>query len=275
MPYAAILVHARAAPEALPALKCARALAEMFNATLIGVAAEMIPPPPSDDGISSISGPWVVAMREISEANLVKAKTLFHEVASGLAKPTLWECGLQLPGPALAAAARGADLLVASGPTGKHQDPYSQISASDLAMTSGRPVLVTPADGAPFVGKKIVLAWKDTREARRAMADAMPFFQRADEVLVLEVCDERDGADAAIRTEDVVQALKRHGVVAQAKVAGHKPADGHEILRQAALFGADLIVAGAYGHTRLGEWAFGGVTHDLLTQHSLYVLLSH
>ena len=93
------------------------------------------------------------------------------------------------------------------------------------------------------------------------VADAMPFFERAEKVLVLEVCGEKDEADAAVRTEAVAQALRRHGVAAAAQVAAHKPADGHEILRQASLFGADLIVAGAYGHSRLGEWAFGhGVT---------------
>ena len=75
--------------------------------------------------------------------------------------------------------------------------------------------------------------------------------------------------------DDVVRALNRRGVNAEARVAQEKHPEGFHILRQASLEGADLIVCGAYGHTRLGEWVFGGVTADLLAQDSAYLLLSH
>jgi nucleotide-binding universal stress UspA family protein len=121
----------------------------------------------------------------------------------------------------------------------------------------------------------VVLAWKDSREARRALTDAIPFFEAASAVLVLAVCPEIDADQAKIQVEDVSAALARRGIKAEAKVALHAHSDGLEILNQAAAFGADLIVCGAYGHTRFGEWVFGGVTRDLLGQDERYLLLSH
>ena len=275
MSYASILVHAAAADAAAPRLACARALADSFNATLIGLGAEMIPPLVPDSGYYSLQADWFVVMREAIEKNLKNARKAFDAAAMGLAKPALWECGIQYPADAMARASRAADLIVASRTVGGNDAVYHDADPAELAVTSGRPVLVTPPSGEALDARRVVLAWKDTREARRAMSDAMPFFERAESVLVLEVCAQDDAADAKIRTDDVAEALCRHGVQAEAKVAPCHPADGHEILRQASVFGAGLIVAGCYGHSRLGEWVFGGVTRDLLRQHDRHVLLSH
>jgi len=127
----------------------------------------------------------------------------------------------------------------------------------------------------PLVAKQVLLAWKDTREARRAMSDAMPFFEQADRVVVGAVCPDAGTEQALHEVDDVVRALTRRGVNAEARVAQEKHPEGFHILRQADLEGADLIVCGAYGHTRLGEWVFGGVTADLLAQDGAYLLLSH
>jgi nucleotide-binding universal stress UspA family protein len=136
-------------------------------------------------------------------------------------------------------------------------------------------VLVAPSHGRPLVAKRVVLCWKDSREARRAMADAMPFLRQAETVFVVSVCTEIDAAQAAIQVEDVVKALERHGVTAEAKVVTHAHPDGYQVLEQARLANADLIASGPYGHTRLGEWVFGGFTRDLLSQDQCYLLLSH
>lgn len=275
MSYASLLVHVDPAEDAAPRLACARALADRFDATLIGLGAEMIPPLVTDTGYYGISGEWFVVMRDDIEKRLKQARGVFNAATTGLAKPTLWECGIQYPCGAMARASRAADLIVASPLRGAGNAPYRYADPAELALTAGRPVLVVPTSGEPLDGRRVVLAWKDTREARRAMSDAMPFFEKAEAVLVLEVCGEADAADAKIRTDDVAEALRRHGVAAEARVAVHHPADGHDILRQTSVFGADLIVAGGYGHTRLGEWVFGGVTRDLLGQDNVYVLLSH
>ena len=274
MTYAAVLVQVQTTPQGADALRCARELAVRFEASLIGVGVQTAAPPPFADP-SSLVGEWVVAMRESVENNLTVAEAMFAQAGANLAKPTVWESGIQLPGPAIARAARGADLIVAAKPAKGHDDPFTTVRPGDLAIEAGRPVLIPPHDAPPLEAKRIVLAWKDTREARRAMSDAMPFFKRAEQVLVLEVCSADQEADATLRTADVVAALSRHGVSAGARVVVHEPADAHQILRHAGIFAADLIVAGAYGHARLGELVFGGVTHQLLEQADRYVLLSH
>ncbi|HWA62989.1 MAG TPA: universal stress protein [Caulobacteraceae bacterium] len=275
MTFASIMTHVQATPEGEARLQVARDLADAFDATLIGVGAEALSPAPFADPTGTMSGEWVVAMRETVEKNLKDAHALYNSRTHSLSKKPLWCSGMRIPGDALAAAARGADLIVGGHMRTDQNDPYRFIDLGRLVIAAGRPVLITPKDPPPLSGKTVLLAWKDSREARRAMADAMPFFRRAETVVVLELCHEDDAEDAAIRTGDVVAALARHGVSARAEVAVTPEGDGHQILRHASLCGADLIVCGGYGHTRLGEWVFGGVTHDLLHQDQAYVLLSH
>lgn len=279
MSYASIMLHVRPGPEGAPHLAAAVDLARRFEATLIGVGAEMFPPVVYDTGYAYVEGEVYVALREGIEKNLAAAHDAFRAATADLRKTALWEAGLRQPAPALALASRAADLIVAAAPAphkaGGHVDPFRQAPPAELVMTTGRPVFVVAAEGAPFRGERIVLAWKDTREARRALSDALPFLGRAHEVLVLEVCDKAETEDAGIRTDDVVNALARHGCTARALVVASHGDAGAEILHQASVFGADLVVAGAYGHSRLGEWAFGGVTRALLAQTTTHLLLSH
>jgi len=275
MSYASIMLHVQPGAEGAPLLAAAADLARRFDATLIGVGAEMFPPVVYDTGYAYVEGEIYVALRESIEKNLDAAHTAFRAAAAGLSKPALWEAGLRQPAPALALAARAADLIVAAPPPAGHVDPYRQAPPIDLVMAAGRPVLVVAPQGGPVLAERIVLAWKDTREARRAMADALPFLKRAAEVLVLEACGHAEEEDAGVRTRDVTAALGRHGVNARPLVSATHGDPAAEILHQAQLFGADLVVAGAYGHTRLGEWIFGGVTRELANQTTTHLLLSH
>lgn len=274
MGYAGILVHVQTNKDAKPRLECACALAKTFDATLIGVGAEIFPLLAPDYGYYAMQAEWYGLMRKSVDENLLRARVVFDAAAQGRAKATVWESGLRVPIEAVAEASRGADLIVVGATNARRQNTFEDVPTGELIITAGRPVLVTPARGRPLVGDKVVLAWKDSREARRAMSDALPFFQRALSVMVLELCGKDDVADAELRTKDVVAALTRHGVVAVPKVVVG-PGEARQIAREADAFGADLIVAGGYGHSRLGEWVFGGVTRDLLKQDARYVLLSH
>jgi nucleotide-binding universal stress UspA family protein len=275
MTYAAVITHVQADPEARPRLACAVETARRFDADLIGVAAEMIPPLAADSGYYSVEGDWVTAMREMIETRLKQAGEVFHRATGEFGKRASFGCGMQLPDQAIAAASRAADLVVAGGASRKHRDAYRDCSPADLAITSGRPVLIAPADAPPLGARQILLAWKDTCEARRAMSDAMPFLQAAERVVVAAVCPASYVEASGRQVADVARALTRRGVKAETKVVEHAHPDGFQILRQANLEGADLIVCGAYGHSRLGEWVFGGVTADLLSQDDAYLLFSH
>ncbi len=275
MSYASILVHVQTSPEAQARLHSARALAARFDAVLIGVGVEMAPPLSVGAGSGAIQADWYAAVSASIEENLTTAEGMFWEAAKGLARGAVWKRGLAFPKEALAAASRGADLVVGDRGPANHKSDYRDAGAAELAVALGRPLLVVPSGARALTAKNVVLAWKDTREARRAMSDALPFLKTAQAVRVVEVCHKDDELDARARLDDVVLALHRHGVVAEGRTALHHGAPSHEILRQAKEFDADLIVAGAYGHTRIGEWLFGGVTQELLEQTDHYVLLSH
>lgn len=270
--YAAVLTHVeRETPERLA---CARALAQRFGAALIGVGAEAIPPMAAGPATGLVQAQWFAASSEAAEANLQAAHEMFDAACAGLAAGGVWSQGLDLPIEAVRRASRAADLIVSTAPPGS-VSLYRDARPADLALGTGRPVLVAPRGGKTLSAERVVLAWKDTREARRAMTDALPFFRRAAAVLVLEVGGPSLD-DAHRRCADVATALARHGARAEPlAVAATGPSAADDIVSQARAFGADLVAAGAYGHSRFGEMIFGGVTRTLLAQHDLFVLLSH
>lgn len=148
----------------------------------------------------------------------------------------------------------------------------------DVIMSAGRPALVVPYIGASSApGKRVMIAWDASREAARAAQDALPLLEAAEEVTVLVVNPERGrhehgeepGADIALH-------LARHGV--KAKVQRSEVTDisiGEEILSRMADSGTDLLVMGAYGHSRLREVVLGGVTRTLLEEMTVPVFMSH
>ena len=135
--------------------------------------------------------------------------------------------------------------------------------------------LVVPPDVESLQAENVVVGWKEARESRWAVLDAMPFLLKASRVCVVE-CDETGQERTVPHVEDVSRYLERHGVkvVSRAPVHAVKSV-ADELVRVAKDEGADLIVAGAYGHSRLGEQIFGGVTRDLLSMSPICCLLSH
>lgn len=144
----------------------------------------------------------------------------------------------------------------------------------DLVLTTGRPVLVVPWNGAPStIGKRVVVGWNGSKEAARALNDALPLLEKADAVKVLTV-GEDDGRH--LPGADIAQHLARHGVKAEADHVPKVEAPPAAILSaEAKDFGADLLVCGAWGHSRVFETVLGGVTRDLLRAMELPLLLSH
>jgi nucleotide-binding universal stress UspA family protein len=145
-------------------------------------------------------------------------------------------------------------------------------------MQAGRPLLIVP-DSADWLDlRNVLVAWKDTPEARRAIVDALPMMRKAKNVTVAEIL-EGDGSQsaAASRVRDVAAWLSRHGVSASERVA-EKDGDldaTAQLDAIAADLGAGLVVAGAYGHSRFREMILGGMTQHLITQSARCVLLSH
>jgi nucleotide-binding universal stress UspA family protein len=122
----------------------------------------------------------------------------------------------------------------------------------------------------------MMVAWKDTREARRAILDALPLLQQAKDVCVVEVVENRlQRSDARARVDDVVAWLAHHGVTASGIVPEQEGDPAEQLEAIASDRGCEVVVAGAYGHSRLSELVFGGVTYDLLNRSSRCSLLAH
>jgi len=124
--------------------------------------------------------------------------------------------------------------------------------------------------------RSVLVAWKDTAEARRAISDALPLLRKATEVTVAEIVE--DGADrtaALSRVGDVVTWLSRHNVRASEQVPEQCGHAGAQLERIASYVGAGIVIAGAYGRSRLSEWILGGVTRELINPSKRCSLLSH
>ncbi len=209
---------------------------------------------------------------ERAREHLAGAKALFEREAGGIAARS-WHAGLGSPSAFLAEQARGADLVLVGrqGPADGDPGPLG-VSAGIVLMEAGRPVLAVPPGLERLDARRVVVAWKDTREARRAVRDALPFLAGAERVHVVAVGAEarRGGA------EGVVAYLSAHGIAATAHLlSGETLGAADSLLGFAALEEADLIVMGAYGHSRLREWAFGGATRDILRTTPICCLASH
>jgi len=274
--YKTIMVHLQLRQSNAGVLKIAAELAERFHAGVTGIA--VCQPMQIVQGDVYISDDLIDQDREEIQKEINEAEASFR-VALGLcAGPVEWRSAVTLaalPG-YLANEARGADLII----TGIERDPSlfdgsRHVNVGDLAMQAGRPVLIVPVKTDRLNLERVVVGWKDTREARRAIADAVPLLIRAGHVALVEIAAESDVAAARSRLADVAAWLARHGVVAEPIAVASTGDDASLLAAIARDQKADLVVAGAYGHSRLREWAFGGFTRNLLLHADQCLLVSH
>jgi len=176
--------------------------------------------------------------------------------------------------------ARYADLTILG--KGSIDDPThlpNPFLAEDVVMQSGRPVLLIPNAGHfEGFGKRILVCWNGSREAVRAVNDAMPLLQTADKVTVMVVNPEKPGSGdhGDIPSADIAHYLARHGIKVEAASTKTDQGNvGEVILARALDVDADLIVAGAYGHSRTREWILGGVTKTLIHETPVPAFISH
>jgi len=268
--YASIMVPMDLDPEAENRAKLAIALADRFSSRLIGVAAHPIAVPLYFEApVAGIASAVELEERSATR-NIAEAEAVFRRVIATRNRAE-WRRAHGFPLDFVLEQARAADLIVASRPRRDElaHGPMS-LDGGDLVMSAGRPVLFVPPNIDYLAAKSVVIGWKDTREARRAVADALPLLKAAKDVLVVSVDSDDRGA------RDVSAYLACHGVeagIAKRPQGAGSAAD--ELLQAADQAAADLIVCGAYGHSRTREWVFGGVTRDLLDHSRLCCLMAH
>ena len=273
MSYAVIMVYVDANGSPESRVRLSASLAGKFNANLIGLSALPVPPPfvydgaiiqqPTDADISATlakldaKGDW---FRGIADANHARFE---------------WRPVLDYPADALAREARSADLVIIGQMRGPG-DTLGSLDPGEVLLKIGRPALVVPDGVSSLRAEHVIVGWKDTREARRAIRDALPFLHEASSVTVVEISDSGEESIAQGHVEDVVRYLMRHRIKALPRILSQQHGSGAaQLFKLAQETGADLIVTGAYGHTRLGEWFFGGVTRDLLANTTISCFMSH
>lgn len=282
MSYASLMVYVEGESERI---RLAVDLAARFQASLVGVAARApVPVVTGEDAAIDVG----LLERENADVRsfLDKAGEQFRIVTytcqtplerrfgTGKAKLSFeWRSAPDFPNDFVAREARAADLVIV-GQTST--TPYRSLDVGSLLLNAGRPVLVVPGVVSSLPSRRAVVAWKDTREARRAVHDAMPFLRAAENVFLVEVCEWGAEARALQHLKDVGRFLAHHHITnVTERVLPDEPIAGDVLLRFVRDENADLIVSGAYGHSRLGEWIFGGVTRELLTKSPVCCLFSH
>jgi nucleotide-binding universal stress UspA family protein len=266
------MVHVDPASPSDGRVRLAAGLANQFDATLIGIAAKAVPPIVLEGLV--VEAQLADEEYEDLRGTLAREEGTFRKSAEG-AKALEWRSAVDLPTEFVAREARAADLIII-GREQASSNLYESLDPAGLILRAGRPVLTVPQGVATLDTTSVLVAWKNTREARRAVREALPLLQKAGRVLVAEVIESGDGESVRKGLLDVAAYLARHRVKASAQAIPQGEGSAPDALIR---FFADnhvgLIVAGAYGHSRLGEWIFGGVTRGLLKGSSVPCLWSH
>jgi nucleotide-binding universal stress UspA family protein len=277
MAFKDVLVIVDESPSGPQRIDLAVQLAAAFGAHLTGLcvseAADLRP------SVLAQFPPEVIDMlSRVGREDATRARAVWDERvrAAGSGVPTEWRVVEGDVADVASVHARYADLTILG-----QVDPDNPRTAEDLPeqviLGSGRPAIVVPYAGVfRTIGTQVMVAWNGSREAARAIHDALPLLERAAGVRVVSVSPE-DGLDAgALPGADISQHLARHGVRVEAETF---TADGVRVddalLSRAFDTGADLLVMGAYGHSRLGELVLGGATRHILRQLTIPVFMSH
>lgn len=277
MTYATVMVSLALDQPNEARLAAAGQIAERFDAGMIGIVAAVFSPP-----LYFTTGEQAQVLidqgQESIRQRMSELEAQFREAAKNRAKHVEWRCATDFPARYVLQEARCADIIVSGGRSDALSDPFATITPRDLVMEAGRPLLVVP-DSVDWLDlRSMLVAWKDTPEARRAIVASLPMLRKAKDVAVAEIVEAGGSEAAAVRrVRDVSRWLSRHGVAASELVAAqNQDRDATAQLdSMAADVGAGVVVAGAYGHSRFRELVLGGMTQHLITQTARCALLSH
>lgn len=297
MDYQSILVEIGADDGCRDRLRAAAVLAFRFGAHLTGVTTTGV-------RVGHVRGMEDSARRAVLVHEQLRAHAFGH---ANLMRDIMAETGHAIswshemveddPARALTQLACAADLLLlARRPPWSGMPPLVADPAEAVLLDCGRPVMVVPDNTPPLLGGHVLIAWNDSPEAARAVADALPLLGHASMVTVVSASD----AAGAEPSGPIIRYLASHGIEANVRpLVGAEPephmratpacraahaahsrhaahaGPGEALLRTARALSADMIIAGCYGHSRMRELAFGGVSRTLLQRATVPLVMSH
>lgn len=278
MSFGTILLHLNGGERDAANLQYAVALAEEHKAHLVALRT-ITPFYPTIGAFGDAAVGVIAELQERYRASERAAAEQFRaeaeKAASNAGVPLEWREEEDFADDILPVHARYADVTVLGQPErGEIEPTHSAELPANIVMGSGRPVIAVPYAGSfAKPPRHVLIAWNGAREATRAVHDALPILKRANKVSILSV-NPKDGKHLA--GADIAAHLARHGCKAEAsRTVATDISVADAILSDASDIGADFLVMGAYGHSRLREWALGGATKDVLNTMTVPVLFSH
>jgi len=273
-----LLVHFDDSERCLRRLDIASRIAYEFAAQLVGVY--LVPTPELTPTVASLLPDEIVegelratgAAQDLAEARFFDASQRANLVTIE------WRAPAGDPVQAIAAHTRGVDLAVIGQPDpGDSTASFDESLVNSAVLFTGRPALVIPYNSmAGTVEKTALVAWDESKESARAVADSLPLLVKARRVIVVSIATSAEETDNQSQQAAHIDAyLRRHGVNAALRQLASHGDVGELLLSQASDVGADLIVMGAYGHTPLRELVLGGVTRSIIDSMTVPVLISH
>lgn len=281
MAYKSILVHLNSESRVARLMGAAMQLALPSASHVTGLF--VIPAAPARSPLlPMISGSAIASAIEAYQRTGDRIRAAFENATAGQSVVAEWRLRqAKRPGyvEAVLDHARTADIVVAA----QKQSDWDYADMFDvpdwLAMESGRPVLVVPQSGnLDSIGERVVVAWNNSREAARAVFDALPLLQKASEVTVLSVEEpSKPEVTNNIAGAEIGATLARHGVKTdfQQVKPGARGDAGVELLAQVEAHRADLLVMGCFGRSRLREFVLGGASRHVLQNTTVPVLMGH
>jgi nucleotide-binding universal stress UspA family protein len=278
MGYASVMVYVDDFDTANARIELACDVADLFQAGLMGISGS-VPASPMIDPYTGAATPaqaWTDE-RDAAADQVKRAEARFRRVAGARRGLMSWRGAVDHPAELVAREARAVDLIIV-GRASEHGRQSNALDPGDVLMAAGRPVLVAPPElPQGNMLARVIVAWRDSRESRRAVADALPVLRKAEQVTVVGISEYLEEEEATkLSVNDVASFIRLHGVAATPLALSQT----HETVAKRLIdYARDnnvgLIVLGGYGHARVREWAIGGVTRSLLKTSPVCCLFSH
>ena len=281
MSYRSILIPLDSEPGCVARTATALALAKAMDSHVTGVAPTDLLDLRASLKAASSAATLPTLGRDVLVEEATRAALAF-EVACELAGVASRQSVVEESdmGAALSRRARVNDLLVLtqSDPRSANGQSFKTAQMEKVILTSARPVMLLPyANAVGTLGTNVLVAWDDSHAAARAIADALPLLRRADRITVVTYDKHPVSDDAGLSNDlaSLCEWLERHGVQAQVGAETTEIDIANALLSRASDLGADLVVMGAYGHSRRVERILGGATRGVLATMTVPVLMSH